>query len=64
MGLRAVNNKFLSMPYIPFKIIMALLENDNFCKLIYYNTIDALSQPNLTMTQKKEIGRASCRERV
>lgn len=55
MGLQAINNKFLSMPYIPFKIVMALLENDNFCKLIYYNTTDALSQPNLTMTQKKAL---------
>ena len=55
MALTAVNNKFSSMPYIPFKIVMALLENDNFCKLIYYNTYDALDQPNLTMTQKKAL---------
>ena len=26
--MRAENNKFTSMPYIPFKIVMALLEND------------------------------------
>ena len=32
---------------------MALLENDNFCKLIYYNTMDALDKPNLTIEQKR-----------
>ena len=30
--MQATNNKFLSMPYIPFKIVMALLENDNFAQ--------------------------------
>lgn len=55
MAIRAKNNKFLSMPYIPFKIIMALLENDNFCKLIYYSTVDALERPNLTMEQKRRL---------
>ena len=53
--MQAINNKFLSMPYIPFKIVMALLENDNFCKLIYYNTIDARDQPNLTIAQKRAL---------
>lgn len=53
--MRAENNKFTSMPYIPFKIVMALLENDNFCKLLYYNTIDALDQPNLTIAQKRAL---------
>lgn len=51
--MNAINNKFLSMPFIPFKIVMALLDNDNFCKLIYYNTIDALDRPNLTVAQKR-----------
>jgi len=51
--MNAINNKFLSMPFIPFKIVMALLENDNFCKLIYYNTIDALDRPDLTIAQKR-----------
>ena len=55
MAIRAQNNKFLSLPYIPFKIIMALLENDNFCKLIYYNTVDALERPNLTTEQKRDL---------
>lgn len=53
--MNALSNKFLSMPYIPFKIVMALLENDDFCKLIYYNTIDALDQPNLTIEQKRNL---------
>ena len=53
--MKAKWNKFLSMPYIPFRIVMALLENDNFCKLLYYNTPHALSQPNLTMSQKRAL---------
>lgn len=48
-------NIFTSMPFIPYKIIMALMENDNFCKLLYYNTMDALSKPNLTDTQKRDL---------
>ena len=55
MAMKAQYNKFLSMPYIPFRIVMALLENDNFCKLLYYNTPDALSKPNLTMAQKRQL---------
>lgn len=31
---------------------MALLENDNLFKLIYYDTSNALSQPDLTVEQK------------
>ena len=46
-------NIFTSMPFIPYKIAMALMDNDNFCKLIYYNTMDALDQPNLTEEQKR-----------
>ena len=53
--MQAKYNKFLSLPFIPFKIVMALLENDNFCKLIYYNTVDALDKPNLTMEQKRSL---------
>lgn len=48
-------NIFSSMPFIPYKIVMALMENENFCKLIYYNTMDALSQPNLTIEQKQAL---------
>ena len=50
--MQAQNNKFTSIPYIPYKIIMALLTNDNLCKLLYYPTKDALDKPNLTMEQK------------
>lgn len=45
-------NKFNSIPYTPYKIALALVENDNLCKLLYYNTYDALNQPNLTYDQK------------
>lgn len=55
MAMKPLYNKFSSMPYIPFKIIMALLENDNFCKLLYYNTMDALDKPNLTISQKRAL---------
>lgn len=48
-------NLFTSMPTIPYKIIMALMENDDFCKLIYYNGMDALDKPNLTLKQKSEM---------
>ena len=37
--MRAENNKFTSMPYIPFKIVMALLENDNFCSYVLIHFI-------------------------
>ena len=55
MSAKAHFNKFTSLPYIPFRIIMALLENDDFCKLMYYNTADALSKPNLTIAQKRKL---------
>ena len=48
-------NIFTSMPYIPYRIVMALIENDDFCKLVYYNTMDALEQPNLTDEQKRNL---------
>lgn len=48
-------NTFSSMPFIPYRIVVALMENDNFCKLIYYNTIDALDKPNLTDEQKRKL---------
>ena len=53
--MKAQFNQFTSLPYIPFRIIMALLENDDFCKVIYYNTMDALSKPNLTTEQKRQL---------
>lgn len=45
-------NQFTGMPYIPYKIFNALLDNDELFKLLYYNTYDALSKPNLTTEQK------------
>lgn len=53
-------NKFDSMPKIPYKIIEHLMSStnessENIWKLLYYNTSDALSQPNLTFDQKKSI---------
>lgn len=45
-------NKFTSLPFIPYRIIVALMENDNFFKLLKYNTYDALSKPNLTEDEK------------
>ena len=48
-------NIFASMPFIPYKIVTALMENDDFCKLIYYNTMDALDKPDLTDTQKRDL---------
>ena len=48
-------NTFSSMPKIPYKIVTALMGNNNFCKLIYYNTKDALSKPNLTEEQKRSL---------
>lgn len=53
----ALNNAniFTSMPLIPYKIIMRLMDNDEFCKLIYYNTLDALDKPNLTEEQKRSM---------
>lgn len=53
MGSQA--NVFTTMPLIPYRIIMALMENDNFCKLMYYNTIDALDKPALTIEQKQKL---------
>ena len=39
-------NKFTSLPFIPYKILVALMDNDNFFKLLKYNTYDALSSPH------------------
>ncbi len=48
-------NKFTSLPFIPYKIIVALMENDNFFKLLKYNTYNALSKPALTDDEKSEL---------
>lgn len=40
------------MPFYPYRIILALLENDNLCKMLKYNTYDCLSMPNLSYEEK------------
>lgn len=45
-------NQFTSMPYTPYKIILAILDNDNLCKLLKYNTYECLSMTNLTYEEK------------
>ena len=51
----AGNNIFTSMPFIPYKIATAILNNDNLCKLLFYDTYDCLSMENLTDNQKEEM---------
>lgn len=48
-------NKFLTLPFIPYRIVVALTQNDNFFKLLKYNTYDALSMPNLTEDEKLQL---------
>lgn len=49
-------NKYTDMPQIPYKILLYLMEhNENLFKLLKYNTIDALSKPNLTIEEKKSL---------
>lgn len=48
-------NKFTSLPFIPYRIVTTLMNNDNFFKLLKYNTYDALSKPNLTEDEKLEL---------
>jgi hypothetical protein len=54
--LRQTFNKFVSLPSVPYKIIAYLAENnDRLFKVLYYNDIDALSKPNLTLEQKMDM---------
>ncbi|MDD4804715.1 MAG: hypothetical protein PHN69_06150 [Candidatus Pacebacteria bacterium] len=48
----AIYNKFTSLPFNLYRIIIKLIQNDIFCKLLYYNTYDCLSKPNLTYDEK------------
>lgn len=48
-------NKFLTLPFIPYRIVVALTQNDNFFKLLKYNTYNALSMPNLTEDEKLQL---------
>lgn len=45
-------NQFTSMPFYVYRIIERLIENDNICKILKYNTYDCLSKPNLTHDEK------------
>ena len=45
-------NSFLAIPKDFKKITERIMDNDKLLKLIYYNTKDALNQPNLTLEQK------------
>ena len=45
-------NSFLAIPKDFKKITERIMDNDKLLKLIYYNTKDALDQPNLTLEQK------------
>lgn len=47
-----IYNQFTSMPYVPYKIIVALTANDNLFNLLAYNTYDALSRPHLLFEEK------------
>lgn len=45
-------NKFEFLPYIPYKIAVKLLENENLFKLLKYNDYECISKPNLTYDEK------------
>ena len=49
-------NNFLSMPYIPYRIIEYLAyNNENIWKILKYNTYDCLSEENLTFEEKMSL---------
>lgn len=51
-------NKFYGMQFIPYNIIYHLITDnkaENFWKILYYNTPDCLSKPNLTLSQKRNL---------
>lgn len=53
--MNAIYNKFDSMPYIPYNIIVHLANDvnaENVWKILYYSTFDCISKPNLTLKQK------------
>ena len=46
-------NKYNNLQYVPYQILSYLAEhNDRLFKALYYNGIDALSKPDLTLKQK------------
>lgn len=53
-------NDFSEMPFIPYKIIEAMLTDtsekvEDLWKLLAYSTVDCLSKPNLTFEEKKAL---------
>lgn len=49
----AMYNDFISMPYIPYRIIEYLAyNNENLWKILKYNTYDCLSEEDLTFEEK------------
>ena len=52
----AMYNKYISMPYIPYRIIESLANNnENLWKILKYNTYDCLSEDDLTFEEKMEL---------
>ncbi len=52
----AMYNKYISMPYIPYRIIEYLANNnENLWKILKYNTYDCLSENDLTFEEKMEL---------
>ena len=52
----AMYNDFISMPYIPYRIIEYLANNnENLWKILKYNTYDCLSEDDLTFEEKMEL---------
>lgn len=52
----AMYNDFISMPYIPYRIIEYLAyNNENLWKILKYNTYDCLSEDNLTFEEKMSL---------
>ena len=45
-------NKFTSLPFIPYRIVVELTKNDNFFNLLKYNTYEALGATRLTEDEK------------
>ena len=49
-------NNFVSMPYIPYRIVEYLAyNNENLWKILKYNTYDCLSKDNLTFEEKMSL---------
>ena len=52
----AAYNKFVSMPFIPYRIMEYLAyNNENIWKILRYDTYDCLSKSNLTFDEKMDL---------